>query len=199
MAELDGHALLKKLVLADPGLPKDNPTEAYWQHIPHPLATTQSPALPETTDIVIIGSGISGTSVAKYLLEGRPDTRVTLLEARTLCSGATGRNGGHLVTFGGAGYSGLKAVHGQKAAAKILKFAYDTCDEVLQVAKESALEESEIRSVTRVRAFGDLESFEGVKRSVAEYELENPECRGRMTFVDGEEALKVKCSFTDMH
>jgi hypothetical protein len=192
---MDGHDLLRELLLADPGLPRDKPTEAYWQHIPHHLSETQSAALAETTDVAVIGSGITGTSVTKYLLEGHPDTQVTLLEARTLCSGATGRNGGHLVTFGGAGYSSLKGAHGPEMASKILKFTQDTCDQVLIEAQRYALQESEIRSVNRVRAFGDLESFEGVKRSVAEYEKDNPECKGRFSFVDGKQALEV-CLFS---
>jgi hypothetical protein len=196
--QLGGHALLEELLLADPGLPKDKPTEAYWQHIPHPLSETQSSILPEVTDVAVIGSGITGTSVAKFLLEGQPDTQVTLLEARTLCSGATGRNGGHLVTFGGAGYSSLKAAHGPRMAAKILKFTQDTCDQVLIAAQRYALQESEIRSVTRVRAFGDLESFEGVKRSVAEYEKDNPDCKGQFSFIDGEQALKVAGSHVNI-
>lgn len=57
----------------------------------------------ETTGMLIVGSGITGTSVAKHLLEGQPDARVTIVEARTLCSGATGRNGGQHVAFGAAG------------------------------------------------------------------------------------------------
>ncbi|KAF2420128.1 FAD dependent oxidoreductase [Tothia fuscella] len=161
-------------------------------HIPHSLAQIQSASLPETTDVAIIGSGITGTSVAKFLLEGRPDTHVTILEARTLCSGATGRNGGHLVTFGGAGYSALKAQHGADEAAKILKFAQDTCDQLLETAKEMARDESEIRPVTRVRAFGDAESLEEVKRSVAAYELDHPAMRGRFEFIDGKQALEVQ-------
>jgi hypothetical protein len=187
----DGYTLLKELLLTDPGLPKHKPTEAYWQHIPHPLAECQSPNLRQTTDIAVIGGGITGCSVAKYLLEGRLDTTVTIFEARTLCSGATGRNGGHLVTFGAAGYSSLKRVHGAEMAVKILRFAQDTCDQVLQVARECALQESEIRTVTRVRSFGDSESFEAVKRSVAEYEVDYPECNGRFKFIDGEQAATV--------
>lgn len=63
---------------------------------PHPeLSTIQSPELSRETDIVIIGSGITGCSVARALLEEEPlgPVHVTILEARTLTSGATGRNG----------------------------------------------------------------------------------------------------------
>lgn len=55
-------------------------------------------------------------------------------------------------------------------AAKVLKFAHDTCDRVIRAAKEYALEESEIRYVRRLRAFGDVDMFEEVKSSVLEYE-----------------------------
>lgn len=52
-------------------------------------------ALPETADYVIIGSGFAGASLA-YHLSQETDASVVILEARELCSGASGRNGGHL-------------------------------------------------------------------------------------------------------
>lgn len=51
---------------------------------------------PEACDIVIIGSGLSGASTAYFLLNDdntSPPPSVVLLEARQVCSGATGRNG----------------------------------------------------------------------------------------------------------
>lgn len=185
--------LLKDLLLADPGLPKENPTKSYWQHIPHNLAEIQSPTLPTVVDVAIIGSGVTGTSVAKNLLDGDQNLRVAVFEARTLCSGATGRNGGQCVTFGGADYSDLKKIYGSVEAAKILKFSQDTWEQVVALAQEYALAESEIRVVTRVRAFGqsDGEGLEKVKQSVAEYENDHPERAGRFRFLDGKQALEV--------
>ena len=69
-------------------------------------------------DIAIIGSGMSGVSVAYHLLKTKEISTsspqapkeiptILLLEARQLCSGATGRNGGH---------TKLASVHMQKAA-----------------------------------------------------------------------------------
>jgi glycerol-3-phosphate dehydrogenase len=51
--------------------------------------------LPTECDVVIVGSGFSGASVAYHLLADEPDPpfSVTMLEARQVCSGATGRNG----------------------------------------------------------------------------------------------------------
>lgn len=79
----------------DPGQPSERPTESFWQIPPHPvLSTKQSLILPETADVVIIGSGMTAASIAHHLLSNDSRINITVLEARTLCSGATGRNGG---------------------------------------------------------------------------------------------------------
>lgn len=64
------------------------------------MATRQSSTLPTDVDIVIIGSGITGRSVANTLLDlpAAAGLRITTLEARAAVSSATGRNGGHLVS-----------------------------------------------------------------------------------------------------
>lgn len=75
-------------------LPRLNPTISYWQDPPAEIADLRStPDLPSEADIVIIGSGISGASIAYRILSSQPGTKVLMLEARQACSGATGRNG----------------------------------------------------------------------------------------------------------
>lgn len=46
----------------------------------------------ETTDIIIIGGGVMGTSIA-YHLARRGEGRILLLERQAICSGTTGRSG----------------------------------------------------------------------------------------------------------
>ena len=76
----------------DPGLPVPNPTLPFWHDVLSPIDSLSSSTLPEYADVVIIGSGITGTSIARTLLTtGVPTLRVVMLEARTVCSGATGR------------------------------------------------------------------------------------------------------------
>jgi len=84
----------------DPGLPASKPTVSSWLVPPDSLANYRSSAvLPsDVVDVVIIGSGFSGTSVAWHLLHGDDEPRTKyisclMLEARDVCSGATGRNG----------------------------------------------------------------------------------------------------------
>ncbi|KIK77944.1 hypothetical protein PAXRUDRAFT_834789 [Paxillus rubicundulus Ve08.2h10] len=90
------------------GLPSVNPTHSFWTHSSpdaNPLAREGSEGLLTTdADICIVGSGITGVGVAYHLSEAYlthgvvPESplKVVILEARDFCSGATGRNGGHL-------------------------------------------------------------------------------------------------------
>lgn len=79
-----------------PGLPVSNPTTSYWQDPPDAdiadLRSTEE--LPKQADVVIIGSGITGSCIAlEYLERTKGAESVVVLEARQACSGATGRNG----------------------------------------------------------------------------------------------------------
>jgi hypothetical protein len=75
------------------GLPHERPTLSYWQQLPTDIANFRSPNFLSAADVVIIGSGITGASVAWGLLSGHESLKIIMLEARGTCSGATGRNG----------------------------------------------------------------------------------------------------------
>jgi hypothetical protein len=72
-------------------------TQSFWRTELDVLDSHRStPELPKETDILIIGGGYAGASAAYHLFpEDQQGTtpNVVLLEARELCSGATGRNG----------------------------------------------------------------------------------------------------------
>ena len=70
-----------------------------WQHSTrdHPLLNKgKHDPLPAEADVVIIGSGMCG-AVTGHTLLNRSDRprKVVVLEAREICSGASGRNAGH--------------------------------------------------------------------------------------------------------
>ncbi len=93
--ELDGEfSTVQKRLNLSPGLPVDDPTIPYWTVPPIDLnlPAHNNSALPTHVDVLIIGSGITGVSCARTLLKkGPPGLRVLVLEARDVCSGATGR------------------------------------------------------------------------------------------------------------
>ena len=178
------------ILRADPGLPQPNPTESYWQRVPHALANAQSPSIQQTTDFAVIGSGITGLSVSKTILEQHPSAKVTVLEARTLCSGATGRNGGQLVANAGEEYLHLAQAHGPEMAGKIIKFTFLNVQKMQDLINECG-EESEHQQVQKLRVFLTPDVFESFKQSVAQMEADHPSLMGIYTILDADSVLKV--------
>ncbi len=82
--------------------PVADATISFWRaNDLHPLDSHRSSEpLPSEADVVVIGAGYAGTSVVHHLLENedfvKKSPSIVILEAREACSGATGRNGGHL-------------------------------------------------------------------------------------------------------
>ncbi|KAF3402002.1 hypothetical protein F1880_009924 [Penicillium rolfsii] len=182
---------LATLVTADPGLPRSDPTQSYWQCIPHSLANTQSESLPSERDYVIIGSGITGLSVAKTLLEHHPTATVTVLEARTLCSGATGRNGGQMAANAGEEYMQLAEVHGPEMAGKIARFTLRNLEKMQALIEEyDAVEISEMQKLQKLRVFMTDGKFEDFKKSIARLEADHASMKGIYTIIDADTVLK---------
>ncbi|TLD15245.1 hypothetical protein PspLS_10676 [Pyricularia sp. CBS 133598] len=110
--------------------PVPNPVPSFWTATPSPLGDHRTtPDLPTTSDIVIIGAGFAGVATAYHILKQqqgstaqKPLPSILILEARQICSGATGRNGGHVkpdVYFNVGKYASL---YGMEAAAEMARF-----------------------------------------------------------------------------
>ena len=124
-----------------PGLPKPNPSTSYWQHPPDKIASLRSSeALPSSASTVIIGSGITGASLAFDLLSEISTADIVLLEARTACSGATGRNGGHTKCASYRSFVSNVESFGLEEAARIVKFEYNTMRAVHDFARTHAIQ-----------------------------------------------------------
>lgn len=123
-----------------PGLPKPNPTISYWQDPPSTLATHRTtPYLPTSASVVIIGSGITGSSIAYNLLSQPSPPSVLLLEARTACSGATGRNGGHTKCATYRSFLDNVKSLGEEEAAKIARYEYACMKAVHACARQHSI------------------------------------------------------------
>ena len=109
-----------------PGLPHGRPTASFWQEPASRLATHRStPDLPSDVSMIIIGSGITGASIAHKLLSDQNFPSMLMLEARGACSGATGRNGGHTKPASYRAFTDNVATLGEEEAARIVRFEYD--------------------------------------------------------------------------
>ncbi|KAF7122045.1 hypothetical protein CNMCM5793_009600 [Aspergillus hiratsukae] len=154
---------------SDPGLPAAHPTSSFWLRSPHPeIAQAQSTELPSEAEVVIIGSGVTGTSIARTLLKSRkagketkPRPGVVILEARDVCSGATGRNGGHILETAEE-FADLEASHGLEAARKAMRFRMAHLQEIIKTADEYGLtEECQVRKVQFLSVYFDERGWKG--------------------------------------
>ena len=83
---------LVKRLQVDPGLPVPNPTTPFWHDILSPIDSLTLTTLPTYADVVVIGSGITGTSFAYNVFQNEQSLSILMLDARDVCSGATGRH-----------------------------------------------------------------------------------------------------------
>lgn len=81
--------------------PSANGTVPFWRCEPQELDNFQStPDLPGESDIVIIGGGYSAAALVTHIQRQYPQhPSILVLEARQLCSGASGRNGSAFPSF----------------------------------------------------------------------------------------------------
>lgn len=192
------HELLAKLagqIVHDPGVPVDGPTVSAWQEPSHHLANVQSKTLPECVEYAIIGSGITGCSVAKTILdsEASHDKKVVVFDARSLTTGATSRNGGYLMSHAPTNFKRFATIFGAQAAREIALFCNRNLKEVYELAVTEGLEkEIHLRDVTVVSTFEEKEHFDEASEAVRMYEEAIPEMRGQHRIIDKEAAEKVK-------
>ncbi|EWG48844.1 hypothetical protein FVEG_08504 [Fusarium verticillioides 7600] len=164
---------LRAALLSDPLLPRPNPSISLWQEPVHPtVSSIQSPTLPSYADIVVIGSGITGCSVSKALLEDdslESTTRIVVLEARTLASNATGRNGSQLVSPVRHLYNTMCKRHSEETAKEMGRFSFMNIERIMGMLEEldpELQESSEIRHVHKVMVAGDEETWKTSKESL---------------------------------
>ncbi|KAF9448837.1 DAO-domain-containing protein [Macrolepiota fuliginosa MF-IS2] len=165
--------LVNRLAVS-PGIPISLPSHSYWINPASPIAKQGSgpnDPIPDYADIVIIGSGITGTSIARTILDHdakitgtkRP-LKVVMLEARDACSGATGRNGGHITPVLYQDYAQLKKQHGAQIAAQIIRFRLSHLTELLHVAtEEDLLNESQCRRTLSYDVYQDTNLYRYAK------------------------------------
>ncbi|KAF6826277.1 FAD dependent oxidoreductase [Colletotrichum plurivorum] len=146
-------------------LPVPSPTPSYWHDPPSRLAAHTSGTLPSTTDTLIIGSGITGAAIAHFLLSSACPPEITMLEARTVTSGATGRNGGHTKAASYRSFLHHAEVLGTQAACAIARLELSNIRAVHAFAAAHA-PDAESRPCRTVDAIYDPEQWAAAKEAV---------------------------------
>jgi len=172
---------LESRINSNPGLPVSNPTTSFWTlNPPFPdLINARSKTLPGTTDIVIIGSGITGASVARTILSECASSITTRLFtpmlAREVCNGATGRNGGHIKCAPFESFHEYKKRFGVERARVLTDFQVAHLPLLVELAKEENWDLAEARKVETLDVFYDEEPWLEWKEMVEEFRQDVPE------------------------
>ena len=118
---------------------------------------------------------------------------MTVFEARTLTSGATGRNGGALISFVPTDYKLLSQHFGHEQAEKIARFANRTLEKMHELGNSSSefKEASEVRRVRDIIGFLDEDSFQEAQEAFRLYEQHVPEDSGTIEILSAEQATSV--------
>lgn len=74
-------------------LPNANSSKSFWLSEPELVGYRTTDDLPSEADVVVIGTGVTGTSALRYLVQSGKKLNIVALEAREVCWGASGRVG----------------------------------------------------------------------------------------------------------
>lgn len=107
----------------------------WWDTVTMPEG--ESAPLPEKVDVAVIGSGFSGLSAARVL--ARRGAKVAVLEAESLCWGASSRNGGMVLTGMKVGVAKLIARYGLEATRRMYAASLASIDCVEQIVREEQI------------------------------------------------------------
>jgi len=107
--------------------------EPYW--LADRSAPLRSPRLDGAVDVAVVGGGVTGLSCALSLAEsGR---RVRVHEARTIASGASGRNGGFALRGAAMPYDRCRQTLGRDHAAALWRLTEQTLDRMEVLAGDA--------------------------------------------------------------
>lgn len=91
-----------------------------------------------TTDVAIVGGGFTGLATAHEIRRANPSVAVTVLEARSIGFGASGRNGSFAMTVVGLGFSATAMLRGEaflQRAHRYMMTAVDDLETLIQQQK----------------------------------------------------------------
>ncbi|KAI0757542.1 FAD dependent oxidoreductase [Daedaleopsis nitida] len=185
------YDLIQERLNTPPGFPVSNPTVPLWTHPAAQLPVEPPDSLPEHADVVVVGSGITGTSFAYNLLALDSRLKIVMLEAREACSGATARNGGHINPPLYHDHAELRELYGERAANAMIAFRRAHIAEMLRVAsQEDILKESQCRETEHLDVYTCPTAFAEAKDNLAKWRERMPAESSTFVSYEREEAIE---------
>ena len=190
--------IIREQIMSDPQLPRPKPTTSLWQEpINRWVGSVESSLLPQKADFVVIGSGVAACGVVRSLLtnSGSGKASVALLEARGLCSGATGRNGGQLTRLPPTRHKLMVENFGEEQARKVMRLTVKGLDMMHGLAESQGpefLKRSKKQRTEKFFAYYDQDSWLETVEAIELFEQEVPEDRGVYELVSKEETASVR-------
>ncbi|KAL2830935.1 FAD dependent oxidoreductase-domain-containing protein [Aspergillus pseudoustus] len=163
--------------IIDPGLPRPNPTQPFRLTDPSPISKLQSP-WNANADIIIIGSGMTAVSLTRSLYAHNPKLNITIVEARDLCSGATGRNGGHCQVMSPGVWFERERAYGTAEALRVMRFEHSHLDELVQASRENGIQ-CDLRLHEGLDVYHDEHDFERAVRALEAMRGQAPDLAAR--------------------
>lgn len=91
-------------------------------------------------DVAIIGGGYTGLSTAYHLKTAEPSLDVTVLEGESIGFGASGRNGGFVMTLFGSSVALMKLLHGKERVRQANDYMERCIDELDALVRRHAID-----------------------------------------------------------
>lgn len=155
---------------------------SFWHDTVPDDLTPRAPLDGDTsTDVAIVGGGLTGLWTAFYLLQRDPTLRITVLEKKIAGFGASGRNGGWCSALFPASAAKLERLHGRDAAVAMRHAMIDTVDEVGRVTDVAGIDCDYAKGGTLVFARDQvqLESARSEVAQAARFGADDLQLRGR--------------------
>ena len=176
--------------IIDPGLPVKNPTTPFWLTQPSKIHELQSPWL-DSADIIIVGSGMTAMSLTRALYSKRPDLRIVIVEARGLCSGATGRNGGHCKVMSPGVWYDRKLKYGVQEALNVMEYEHSHLPAMAACIEENNIK-CDLQLVEGLDVYHDETIFQRAIDALEDMRKYSPELASRYTVYSSEKDLKAR-------
>lgn len=139
----------------------------------------RSPRLDDPVDVAVVGAGVTGCSCAFTLARG--GLRVRVYEARTVASGASGRNGGFALRGGAPPYDQARAQLGIERARLLWALTERALRQMAELAGDAFRPEGSLRLAADVDERSELEAeFSALREDgfAADWVDELPEALG---------------------